>query len=207
MSLVPLASDNFTRPNENPLSDRGKWTNINAPIANAGPLQVLSDLCVTTKVSATCAAVWTGFSWSNDQYSQVTWYKIVISPNDYLVINVRSSSSTNTSINSYQANLTNNTWNMYKWVSGSLTQFASGTATFKAGDIFKLQAIGQTISLWQNGIQLNSLTDSSISAGSPAFGIHEPTIGNNAVSLWVGGGIPPLPSAWINRHRNFINKR
>src|SRR5580698_5305929 len=71
---MSLASDNFQRANENPLSDGGNWTSgpwgYNAP-------QVVSDAATYQSAGfPQSIAIWTGAtppSWTIDQYAEVTF--------------------------------------------------------------------------------------------------------------------------------------
>lgn len=65
-----VGSDNFTRANENPLSNGGTWANFTGSFL--APLQVVSDLCEATSTSAAQnGATWPA-SWSTSQFCQVT---------------------------------------------------------------------------------------------------------------------------------------
>lgn len=64
-----LASDNFTRANENPLSDGGNWS----AVTGLDALEVASDLCeVATASNNACGMAYTGVSCGNNQYAEVT---------------------------------------------------------------------------------------------------------------------------------------
>jgi hypothetical protein len=71
LNLVQLASDNFTRANENPLSDGGLWA---APISPSVGMQVISNLCqsAASSPSVEAAQYFNGAPLPADQYASFT---------------------------------------------------------------------------------------------------------------------------------------
>src|ERR1700689_2028200 len=69
LTLTPLSSDNFTRANEDPLSQGGNWV-----VDGFGDpaLQIVSDVCEGTSSSGFSAELYTGVTLPSGQYSQVT---------------------------------------------------------------------------------------------------------------------------------------
>jgi hypothetical protein len=61
----------------------------------------------------------------------------------------------------YQTSTDGNNW-IFKLVSGSQTNLGSTTSAYNAGDLYKVQADGSTISSYVNGAAKNSFTDTSI---------------------------------------------
>jgi hypothetical protein len=70
-NLVQLASDNFTRANENPLSDSGLWA---APISPYVGLEIVSHLCQSAAATSSTASgqFFNGALLSSDQYASFT---------------------------------------------------------------------------------------------------------------------------------------
>src|SRR6202008_3356062 len=67
-----LASDNFTRANENPLSQGGNWSAVGGAFDD--PLQVVSNACegTSTDPSNIPAMQYSGLAWPNDCWMQGT---------------------------------------------------------------------------------------------------------------------------------------
>jgi hypothetical protein len=63
------------------------------------------------------------------------------------------------------------------------------------GGVLKIQAKGTTISVWYNGVQQLSVTDSTIASGSAGLRIAAPDgVSTVTVTAWDGGGFgPPVP--------------
>src|ERR1700751_1859572 len=67
-TLTATKSDNFTRANENPLTDGGNW----GVVSTIAKPQLLSNLVEPLGTSAGYWAIWTGSAWANNQYSEIT---------------------------------------------------------------------------------------------------------------------------------------
>ena len=191
-----LATDNFTRANENPLSDGGNWS------AQTGlsALQVVSDLCEPTALITNCGAYYSGLSWPNDQYSEVQINNIAANLNDTVFVRVRTVAIFKN--NSYQLNVATsssgpNSILVYKWVSNALTLILTcSPTTITNGDIFRLVVAGTLLTVFRNGSSIGSVIDSDLSSGSPGIGLSATSFLTNAdLSLWNGGSaVEPTPS-------------
>ena len=189
--MVPLASDNFQRANENPLSGGGVWTS-----AVLNGMQIVSDLAETTVASATNGSAYTGITWPNDQYSEVTCAPgFVAAGANYYVIPMVRIGGTLSSPTCYLVFVSGTgAVILEKYVSGTLTNLSGSatpafpTVTVHDGDVFSLKVIGTTLSVWQNGQLVCTCTDSAIASGSAGFGAFATTILADAqISLWAGG--------------------
>src|ERR1700720_2694407 len=125
-----LVLDNFTRANENPLSNGGTWTTISGLSA----LQIVSNVCEPTVLATNCGALWTGGqSWANDQYVEVT-LNATPGVSDFVVPTLRSDASR---ANCYElfCNATTANQIITKRVAGVQTTIATLPAqTFATGD-------------------------------------------------------------------------
>jgi hypothetical protein len=182
-----LASDNFTRANENPLSDGGNWTTVTGWSA----LQVASNVCEGT-ANGNCGAYWSGRSWSNDQYSEVT-VGSTFGTGGFISPCVRMSGG-----NGYgyfiQGGLGSpRTVFCDKVVNGSGVALGTATTTVtpQIGDVFRLQVSGTTINFYQNGVLKLSQTDSTYSSGAPGLHVEGGAGGNSNAqcTLWSGGNV------------------
>jgi len=86
-------------------------------------------------------------------------------------------------------------WRLARLEAGSNNDLATGTETFNGTtDTLKVRAVGTTISLWRNGVQLASVTDVASSSGAPGLWSYE---SNGSVDDWsatdaLGGGADPV---------------
>ncbi len=187
VTLTPLHSDTFQRPDENPLSDGGKWT---APSGlNTGQLVSHAVESITTGLPNP-NAFWTGDgAWANDQYSQITVQNI--SGIGQVFAAVRSNVAASTTVYYVQTNA--GAVQIYKEVAGSFTQLTSVTAAITAGDKLALAVIGTTLYALKNGAVISSVIDNSIASGTAGFMLYVPSgsITDAQVSAWEGGTPSP----------------
>jgi hypothetical protein len=190
--MSQLASDNFTRANENPLSNGGKWTIMSG---STGSLQILSNRCQPTDNTQLGGAIWTGLVWPNDQYSELT-VQAVQSGADIRVM-VRSNSNIGTNTSYFVQILgvgASQSVKLFKDVAGTFTQLGTTqTVTVTAGDVFRCEAQGTTIRAKQNGSVLVTQVDAAIASGSAGFEMS--AAGTAALtngSAWAGGDFASL---------------
>jgi hypothetical protein len=172
-------------------------------------LQIVSgNLVEPSATSAHCNAVYTGAAFSANQYSDITIH--TTASGSYIYPIVRAST---TSASFYEALIgtatmgTPSTYSIFKNISGTETRIGSWvTLTVQSGDIFRLQAIGNVLTLFQNGFQVLQVEDEAnlLTSGSPGFAMYAGTLANAQVSAWDGGNagvIPTYPSGanafWI----------
>jgi hypothetical protein len=66
---------------------------------------------------------------------------------------------------------TNGSIRIYKYISGGYTELANLSTTPTSGHVYKFQAVGTTLSAYDNGVQMGSnLTDATLSGGAPGLG-------------------------------------
>jgi hypothetical protein len=70
-SFTQLASDNFQRADENPLSQGGNWS-ASSFTSFFVPSQVLSNLAASTSNAHPSCSLYTGVVFPNDQYAEIT---------------------------------------------------------------------------------------------------------------------------------------
>jgi hypothetical protein len=163
--FVPKYTINFSSlGNANPLSDGGNWV----PDASAdAQLQILGNLCQTTTQNAANVSVLTGPVLTSDQYCDVTLGGLSSgSSSAFLRMYVRTTTNllTNGSYRFLLNGLGN--WALAVVSGGTLSTLTSGTGlSFSPGDVFRLAAFQTTISVFQNGSQITSTTDSTAGTG------------------------------------------
>jgi hypothetical protein len=133
------------------------------------------------------AAIWNADSFPNDQYCQCVLagagaLNVFIGPA------VRTSSTGTLTQYAIRVNQNGQTWQVISFKSNTFQNVSGTTAgTFSAGDTIKIQAIGSTITAFQNGTVLYSFVDGSpIASGSAGFACN----GGNSVAeikTWQAG--------------------
>src|ERR1035437_3818502 len=187
LTFTPLASDNFTRANANPIS--GSWTTV----PGAAPWQILSNMAEGTAAFGFNASISTAVTWPNDQYSEVT-----VGQNTYAYAGpaVRfNPASDDGYLLFYQAG--SNSLIIQKIVAGGGTTLATSVSTpaVAPGDVVRLVVVGNQLSAYYNGtLIIPPFTDTTYGAGSP--GIAAYLVGNTyeeRISNWVGGSAAQAP--------------
>lgn len=145
------ASDDFNRADSNPISG-GNWTAVH------GNIQIISNAVQGTTFNYNLA-YWSADAFGNDQYAQFVVLVFngggpacrMTSGNNAYVMDTRSSANTK----------------MQKVVGGTFTDLQTGLAAQSANDTVYIEAVGTTIKLKVNGVQLGTdQTDSALSSGS-----------------------------------------
>jgi hypothetical protein len=181
--MAQLASDNFTRANENPLAN-GVWTV--EPTANG--LQIVSNLCEASVVNGNSGSFYSGISWPADQYSEVTINSLNASGN--ILPQVRQSNTVRTG---YELVLvgptgTAQTHAIRKFNAGASAVLTTFSVAPAVNDVWRLSAVGSVLTVYQNGVQVATAPDSTIASGSAGLSISCGTAVTDAkVSLWAGG--------------------
>jgi hypothetical protein len=170
----------------------------------ATALQVASHLVEPSTTAADCTSLYTGASFGNDQYSEVTISALTI--NNYLSPVVRGSTTASTlyKANINQAGTKSIAIGIYREVAGASTLLGSYiTMTPQVGDVIRLSAVGNIISLFQNGFllcQVQDLGATAITSGAPGITLYITSGGltNNQVSKWAGGNANSMPFATVS---------
>jgi hypothetical protein len=182
-----LATDNFTRTAENPLSDGGKWTE---QTGSGGTLKTTGTQVEAVTASTLSFYYWNNISpWANNQYSEMTVGTLTGA--NYLIPSVRMDTATNSGY-MLEVEGTGNVF-IVSFASAVQTPLANISGlTINSGDVFRLSAAGSTLRAYQNGKLLLQATDSTYAAGAAGIGIYAPTIANATSSLWAGGVLQAL---------------
>lgn len=164
------ASDNFNRANANPLD--GNWTN-----GTSSGMAIVSNAAAGGTASSN-RAFWNGDLFANDHYSQC------ISPT---ISDGGPAVRCSTGNNYYGLYIQGSQLKIEKFVSGSATLLGSAYSyTPTTSEVFKLTAVGTTISVYANDVFLFSRTDSALASG--AAGMH--TYGTTTrLDNWEGGDV------------------
>lgn len=164
-NVVQLAQDNFTRPNENPLN-AAVWT---VPDSK-NSFQIVSNKCIlNSPLTVASADLYTGISWPNDQYAEVTITQALA--NTELDILLRCDLVEQ---NYYEFGWTSNGTNITPFIAevigGVRSVLWTGSAiAFSSGDVYRAVALGSLLSLYRNGVLLQTVTNFDIASGTAGF--------------------------------------
>jgi hypothetical protein len=197
MSMVQAFSYNFSII-ENPLSDGGKFATI-SDVDFTGVLKVVNaagNLCVPVAATSPSGAVYVGpvaapgGVWPADQYSELTM-SIIGDNSDIVWCAVRQGSPT--SGTQYLVNITTNpqTIAIFAIVAGVQHILLNVSQANAQGDVFRLMIVGNVLTLFRNGAQVQTVTDTNnfIATGSPGFALYttNPALTTVGTRLWAAG--------------------
>ena len=175
-------SDNFNRA-DGPLGSN--WTTVPGTSAP----KIVSDILRAGTPGALNSAYWSASTFSNDQFAQASL------PNSSGTqygpgIAVRLSGSKGYFLWYGNSSNTVSLWRMDS--SSSWTQLAqSPSLTLSpSSDVWKIQAVGSTISGYQNGNLVVQATDTNIKSGSPGVWMY---YSSNQLDNWSGGNVTTYP--------------
>jgi hypothetical protein len=171
-------SDSFDR------ADGGLGSNWTTVTGTAAPKIVSSNLRVGTG-GAVNTAYWSGSTFGSDQFAQASLPNSSGSQNGPGVA-VRLSSTKGYFLWYGNSPSTVSLWRMDS--SSSWTQLKqSGTLSVSpSADVWKIQAVGSTISGYQNGNLVVQATDTKITSGSPGVWLY---YSSNQIDNWSGGDV------------------
>jgi len=166
-----LASDTFNRANQNPINTNWKSVGIFGGVLG----QVFNNQYIGQNAAATDMLYDGSIVWPNDQYSQGTLITLNHGKG-FAGLYVRGTISPNGVIfNKYQFLLDGQFNNQgigvptgAKIANGSVF-IATTIITPQSGDVFKLQAVGNQISVFQNNTLILNVADSTIASGMPGI--------------------------------------
>lgn len=180
--MTQLASDNFQRPDANPIG--GNWTTL----PNTNAVQLVSHEAEASVLAAENLIFYNSVVFPNDQYSEITIGNIT---GGYIHVGVRLGGSGNgyillvesTSGNFYIQRLDGGS-------SNNLIGPVSSGGPFTSGEVIRLTVQGTTFTGSRNGTNAISVTDATYLSGSAGLGFF--TFGSVAVatvSEWAGGNL------------------
>ena len=186
-STTSFASDNFNRANG---GLGASWAAM-----SDGGLSIVSQQVVGT-ANALAGDIRAGESYGSDQYSQLSVTSTQLSGGQWIGPSVRSQNGgQNTYLGIYFWNNGTPQLRLYKRTSGTFTQLGASynSGPLPAGTTLTLTAVGSTIALQQNGITRISVTDSTLTGGTPGLMSYDTATADN----WAGGtGAPPPPPSF-----------
>ena len=183
VASAATVSDNFNRANGGLGSN---WTTVTGTAAPA----IVSNTAQAGTASKVNSAYWSATTFGNDQFAQASL------PNSSGTqlgpgIAVRLSSTKGYFLWYGNTSKTVSLWRMDSATSWTqLKQSATLTVT-PSTDVWKIQAVGSTISGYQNGNLVVQATDTKITSGSPGVWLY---YSSNQISNWSGGDVTTGPT-------------
>ncbi len=170
-------TDDFNR------ADGGLGANWTSSKFVSNPPQIASNKAVGGFVAGgISSAIYTGSSFTNDQYSKAV--VATIGAGDISVW-VRATSPGN-SVDGYYAEFTSGVHVQIFKTSSQLISSVVALGTLVATDVVELRVSGTTLSAYLNGALLVQCTDSDHASGSPGF---ELDITATSIDSWEGGNL------------------
>lgn len=196
LELVPLGTDDFHRADANPIGS--PWSRFSTS-GGFSAAQIVSDVLEGTALGVNTDSFYNAISWPDDQWSEVVLGNVDTSGVMYAGIILRASESG--ALTSYRlfakissgrvADLT-----IQKALAGSFSQLADVAGLVSPGDVLTGSAIGDSISLYQNGNLLLTVQDSDIPSGGAGLLVNPDSASLSSVTLtsWRGGGVQVAPT-------------
>ena len=177
-SSTQIASDNFNR------ADGGlgaNWTQF----GNSNLVIVSNAVASDEGGGNPSAAYWNANSFANDQYSQATVLHAAGTGSGGSGVTVRWVNG----VGGYAATFHGSTWDIrFLYSNGNATLLTSGSGTFADNDVIKLQIIGSTLTLFQNGTSIGTTTDTTYVSGHP--GMYDVSYAlTSFLDDWSGGNV------------------
>lgn len=180
-----LASDDFTRANENPLGN-GAWTTSTTFVA----MQLVSNVATPTNPTSDNGSYYSGLAWPANQFSRARLTVNGTAGGDSGVcLFVRHAAGANTLYRLDADHAASNNVTLAKFVAGvySVVTGWPRTLAWTDDDLWELWAIGTTLRVFRNGAQLGAdSTDASIASGSPGVGVSG-AVTSASIRAWEGG--------------------
>ncbi|MDR3642143.1 MAG: fibronectin type III domain-containing protein [Candidatus Doudnabacteria bacterium] len=170
------ASDNFNRADQAPLT--GNWSVV-------GNLGIVFNAAKVASGNSDAYGFWNADIFTSDQFSQATVSATTVQDNHAVAIRVASGG-----VKTFYACDAGQTHQIIKFLNGSFTQLKAVSVTINANDVLRCEAQGATIRYIVNGITIDSVTDASITSGSPGLFL---STSDGAMDDWSGGDLASGP--------------
>ena len=177
---VTTASDNFDRANG---SLGSNWTDM----ADGG-LAISSDAVTGTNASGMSGDMWSADAFGSDQFSQIELTGTQLSGGQWIGATVRAQDGGDDNYTGlYFWDYSNPELMLFKRSGGNWTELGGAVPTgpLAAGTVLEVDASGSTISLLENGSQVITATDTSITGGAPGI----MAFGTSTAGDWTGGDL------------------
>lgn len=197
-ALTQVAADNFTR------ADGGIGSNW---VASASALQIVSNKAEATVANTRTAAYWGGGqTFDNDQYAEATVAAINGTSLGGPVVRAAGAGVKNRTAETGYILLIPKTGTSANLIVQRIIDGANATSiltvasiTPAVNDVFRISAVGTTITVFQNGVSKGSVVDANLTTGFPGlFCLGTAAVTDCQFSAWAGGGVG-APSTFSTR--------
>lgn len=192
-TFTQIVVDSFPQADENPLSSGGNWSTTTA--TGLIPAQVVGHLAESTGSPSNHGQAWyTGTSFPNDQYAEITINTLATSA-EYAAVGVRAINGVDTLYAVVVGGPVGASTVVYllKRVAGVQTVLVGPvTVTGAARDVYRISILGTALSVTKNGSAvagMTNITDATLSTGVPAMFLQAATPANATVSKFAAGNI------------------
>lgn len=179
-----LAIDTFDRANN---ADLGTAWDV---VSGEAAFQILSNAAAPSSPGSDCGESYNGITWPADQYSQGPITTIGGGPGTGIGFLVRASTVARTY---YRAIIeeSGGNWELARFAAGIFASLATGTTTYVAGAILRIDAQGAapvTLRVIYNGVTLTTQTDSVSPIATGRAGINASGgFTSGSIASWEGG--------------------
>lgn len=178
-----IATDNFNRANETPLSGGGNWSLS----FGDNPWDLSGNVVVPRFLSQDCIMHYTAGTWPNDQYSKADLTVTATVGGDQGVgLTVRGTTAATTYYRAVADHAASSNVSIAKMVAAVHTTLTSGTFTWTDGATWELRVQGTTLTFICNGTTVLTTTDSAIASGKPGIALSS-NVTAASIDNWEGG--------------------
>lgn len=178
-----IATDNFNRANETPLSGGGNWSLS----FGDNPWDLSGNVVVPRVIFNDCVMHYTAGTWPNDQYSKADLTVTATVGGDQGVgLTVRGTTAATTYYRAVADHAASGNVSIAKMVAGVHTTLVSGTFSWTDGATWELRVQGTTLTFLCNGVTVLTTTDSSIASGTPGIALSS-NVTSASIDNWEGG--------------------
>lgn len=204
-----LASDNFNRANETPLSGSGSWTSVTG---SPGTFDLVSNAATPHSFTPDAEMYYSAIGWPDDQFSRA---KIsvtgVVGGGSGMGLIIRASTSARTLYRLIMDHAGANNVDVAKLVAGAYTSIARFTQVWSDGDTWEFRATGSILQVFLNNVQVGTdQIDAGITSGSAGIA-YSSSESAGLIDDWQGGdlvvpsviiGAAQQPVVWATRIRS-----
>ena len=183
-STTPPSSDDFNRANESPIGGNwSAWTGL-------GTLRLVSNEVATSGADADAGARWSGNSFGEDQFSQITITASDGTPDSGPAVRIASGALTGYFTTSHNPNLIY----IHKFAAGVYTELGTTAGQYSIGDVVKLEAIDDEVCVYVNVTEVvHCETDGTpLSGGAPGIFMYD---SGDRADDWSGGDVSATVTA------------
>lgn len=182
--MAVIATDNFNRANETPLSGGGNWS----PSFADANWNLSSNVAVPTNVTTSDSVMhYTAGSWPNDHYSKGNLTVSGTGGGDQGVgLTVRGTTAATTYYRAVADHGATNNVGITKMVSGVYTNLALVTSSWTDGATWELDVQGTSLTFKRAGSTILTATDSAIVSGKPGI-VLSTHVTSASLDNWEGG--------------------